>query len=122
MTAGPTTEGGLTPRPTLQPVAAAFVVFGSFAGASAVAVIDIKRTFGLSDAGLGLVLALGILLAAGVNAVGGALTDRWGAGVALARALLIWSALLVVVAVAPRSDGSRSRSRSQPRPVGSSTS
>jgi hypothetical protein len=98
----PTTEDDLTPeRPTLVPVAAAFIVFGSFAGALAVAVIDIKRSFGLSDAGLGLVLALGILFAAGVNAVGGALTDRWGAGVALARALLLWSALLLAVAAAP---------------------
>jgi MFS family permease len=97
----PTTEGDVAPEPTLRPVAGAFILLGSFAGALAVAVIDIKRTFGLSDAGLGLVLALGILLAAGVNAVGGALTDRWGAGVALARALLLWSALLVVVAAAP---------------------
>ena len=88
-------------RGTLLPVAGAFLVFGSFAGAWAVAVIDIERTFGLSDAELGTVLAIGIVLAAALNAVGGALTDRWGATVALARSLAIWSALLVAVALAP---------------------
>lgn len=88
-------------RGTLLPVAGAFLLIGSFAGAWAVAVIDIERTFGLSDAGLGAVLAIGIVLAAALNAVGGALTDRWGAGVALVRSLAIWSALLVAVALAP---------------------
>jgi MFS family permease len=88
-------------RPSLLPVAGAFLVFGAFTGAWAVAVFDVQRTFGISDLGLGLVLALGILLAAALNAVGGALTDRWGAGTALARALVLWSALLVVVAASP---------------------
>lgn len=101
MATEPTTEDGSVSTPALRPVALAFVVFGSFAGAFAVAVIDIKRTFGLSDAGLGLVLALGILFAAGVNAIGGALTDRWGPGTALACALVLWSALLLGVAAAP---------------------
>lgn len=102
MAVEPTTEGAVSPeRPTLRPVAFAFIVFGSFWGAWAVAVIDIERTFKLSDAGLGVILAIGILLAAALNAVGGALTDRWGAGVALARAMVMWSALLVVVAIAP---------------------
>ena len=54
-------------RGTLRPVAGAFLVFGSFAGAWAVAVIDIERTFGLSDAELGAVLAIGIVLAAAVE-------------------------------------------------------
>lgn len=102
MAAEPTTEGDLSPvRPTLLPVGAAFLIFGTFTGAWAVAVIDIQRTFGLSDPELGVVLAIGILLAAALNAVGGALTDRWGAGTALARALLTWSALLLVVAASP---------------------
>jgi hypothetical protein len=98
----PTTEGESIPaRPTLKPVAGAFLVFGSFLGAWAVAVFDIQKTFGISDAELGLVLAAGILLGAALNAVGGALTDRWGAGTALARALVIWSALLLAVAASP---------------------
>jgi MFS family permease len=102
MAVEPTTDGAPIPaRPSLRPVGGAFVVFGAFTGAFAVAVIDIQRTFDISDAELGFVLALGILLAAALNAVGGALTDRWGAGTALARALLLWSALLVVVAVSP---------------------
>ena len=88
-------------RTGLRPVAAAFVVFGGFAGAWAVSVLDIKRTFALSDAGLGVMLAVGILCAAVVNAMGGALTDRWGPDVAFVRALVIWSALLLTVAAAP---------------------
>jgi MFS family permease len=102
MAVEPTTDGASTPaRPSLRPVRGAFLIFGAFTGAWAVAVIDIQRTFDISDAELGLVLAFGILLAAALNAVGGALTDRWGAGTALARALLLWSALLIVVAASP---------------------
>jgi MFS family permease len=86
---------------TLRPVVGAFLVFGGFAGAWAVAVLDIEHSFGLSDAELGAVLAVGIVLAAALNAVGGALTDRWGSSVALARSLVIWSAFLVAVAAAP---------------------
>jgi MFS family permease len=86
---------------TLRPVVGAFVVFGSFAGAWAVAVLDVEQSFGLSDAELGIILAVGIVLAAALNAVGGALTDRWGSSLALTRSLVVWSALLVVVAAAP---------------------
>jgi MFS family permease len=86
---------------TLRPVVGAFLVFGSFAGAWAIAVLDVQRSFDLSDAELGGILALGIVLAAGVNAVGGALTDRWGSSVALARSLVVWSLLLLGVAAAP---------------------
>ncbi|MGZ8764180.1 MAG: hypothetical protein ACXW2C_00610 [Acidimicrobiia bacterium] len=38
---------------------------------------------------------------AALNAIGGALTDRWGPDVALARALVIWRASLLAVATAP---------------------
>jgi MFS family permease len=86
---------------TLRPVVGAFVVFGSFAGAWAVAVLDVERSFGLSDAELGVILALGIVLAAALNAVGGALTDRWGPSAALARSLAIWGLLVLGVAAAP---------------------
>ena len=48
-------------RPSLRPVASGFVVFGVFAGAFAVAAIDIERSFHLSDAGLGLLQGAGIL-------------------------------------------------------------
>jgi MFS family permease len=86
---------------TLRPVVGAFVVFGAFWGAWAIAVIDVQHSFGLSDAELGALLALGIVFAAALNAVGGALTDRWGSAVALTRSLALWSALLVVVGLAP---------------------
>jgi MFS family permease len=86
---------------TLRPVAVAFVVFGVLGGAWAVAPVDIERTFGLSDAGLGLVLAAGIIGATAVAAFGGAVTDRWGAGRTLARALVLWGLLLAAEAFAP---------------------
>jgi MFS family permease len=67
----------------------------------AVATVDIERTFGLSDAGLGLLLAAGIIGATAVAAFGGAVTDRWGAGRSLARALVLWGLFLAVEAFAP---------------------
>jgi MFS family permease len=88
-------------RVALRPIAAAFIVFGFFAGAWAVSAIDVERTFGLSDLELGLLLAAGIVAGTGVAAIGGALTDRLGARVALTRGLLAWSALLVVAGLAP---------------------
>jgi MFS family permease len=88
-------------RTSLRPVAAGFIVFGFYAGAFAVAAINIERTFHLSDAELGFLLAAGIIAATGVAAVGGVITDRWGAGITLARALIIWGALLGVEAIAP---------------------
>ncbi|MDP9333922.1 MAG: hypothetical protein M3Q30_11545, partial [Actinomycetota bacterium] len=65
---------------TLRPVVASFVVFGVFAGAWAVATVDIERAFHLTDTGLGALLAAGIIAATAVAAIGGAITDRWGAG------------------------------------------
>ena len=52
---------------TLRPVAVAFVVFGFFAGAWAVATVDSERTFRLPDTGLGAILAAGILAAPAVS-------------------------------------------------------
>ena len=86
---------------TLRPVVASFVVFGFFAGAWAVATVDIERTFHLSDTGLGALLAAGIIAATAVAAIGGAITDRWGAGPSLTRALVVWGALLALEAAAP---------------------
>ena len=74
-------------RSSLKPVAAGFLLFGFYAGAFAVAAIDIERQFHLSDAQLGFLLATGIIAATGLAAVGGVITDRWGAGVTLARSL-----------------------------------
>jgi MFS family permease len=88
-------------KTTLRPVAAAFIVFGFYGGAWAVSVVDIEHTFDLTDAGLGLLLAAGILTGTMVAAIGGALSDRWGAGRTLSFALGAWSALLVLQAVSP---------------------
>jgi MFS family permease len=89
-------------RGSLRPVAASFLVFGVFAGTWAVAAVDVERTFGLTDAQLGLLLAGGIAAATGIAAFSGALTDRWGAGSALAGALVLWGALLAFASGAPR--------------------
>ena len=65
-------------RSSLRPVAAAFVAFGLYGGAFAVAAIDIEQTFDLSDAGLGLLLAAGIITGTAVAAVGGILNTLLG--------------------------------------------
>ena len=88
-------------RSSLRPVAAGFLVFGFYGGAFAVAAVDIERTFHLSDAELGILLATGIIAATAIAAIGGILTDRWGAGVTLARSLIIWGSMLAVEAFAP---------------------
>src|SRR5437764_4919800 len=87
---GPARDCGV--RSSLRPVASGFVVFGFFAGAFAVAAIDIERSFGLSDTGLGLLQGTGILAGTCVAAVGGIIIDRWGAGVTFARTLVVWGA------------------------------
>jgi MFS family permease len=86
---------------TLRPVVASFVVFGFFAGAWAVATVDIERTFHLTDAGLGALLAAGIIAGTAVAAIGGAITDRWGVGPSLTRALVVCGALVALEAAAP---------------------
>jgi MFS family permease len=76
-------------------------VFGVYAGAFAVAAVDIERTFNLSDAQLGFLLAAGIIAATGLVAVGGIIIDRWGAGLLLARAVIAWGCLLLLEGLAP---------------------
>jgi MFS family permease len=84
-------EGGLAP------VSAAFVVFGMFWGAWAVATVDVERALGLSNAGFGLLLSLSLTGAAAGNFAGGAATERWGTGAVLGGSLTVWSALTVLV-------------------------
>jgi MFS family permease len=88
-------------RTSLRPVAVAFFVFGIFGGSWAVATVDIERTFHLTDTGLGALLAAGIIAATGVAAIGGAVTDRFGAGRSLTLALVVWGALLGLEAASP---------------------
>jgi MFS family permease len=88
-------------RTSLWPVTASFVLFGAYAGAFSAAALDIERTFDLSDSDLGVVLAAGILCATALNAVGGVLTDRWGARVTMSRALIAWALLMGAEAASP---------------------
>jgi MFS family permease len=88
-------------RTTLRPVAASFIVFGFYAGAWAVATVDIKRTFDLTDAQLGFLLGGGIIAATAVGAFGGAIADKFGARRVLERSLFIWGALVIVEAMSP---------------------
>ena len=82
---------------------ATFITFGLFWGSWAVMVFNIQHTFALSDAQLGLVLALAIAVAGVSSAVMAHLANRVGARRLLWIALLTWSVLLVVLsAVHPR--------------------
>ena len=81
----------------MGPVVAAFVTFGLFWGSWAVMVFNIQRTFALSDAGLGVLLAVAIALAGISSAVMAHLANRVGARRLLWIALLAWSGLLVVM-------------------------
>ena len=76
---------------------AAFITFGLFWGSWAVMVFNIQHTFALSDAELGLVLALAIAVAGASSAVMAHLANRVGARRLLWIALLTWSVLLVVM-------------------------
>ena len=76
---------------------ATFITFGLFWGSWAVMIFNIQRTFALSDAELGLVLALAIAVAGVSSAVMAHLADRVGARRLLWIALLAWSVLLVVM-------------------------
>jgi len=84
-------------------VVATFITFGLFWGSWAVMVFNLQHTFALSDAQLGLVLALAIAVAGVSSAVMAHLANRVGARRLLWIALLTWSVLLVVLsAVHPR--------------------
>jgi MFS family permease len=81
----------------MGPVVAAFITFGLFWGSWAVMVFNLQRTFALSDAELGFVLALAIALAGASSAVMAHLANRVGARRLLWIALFAWSGLLVVM-------------------------
>ncbi len=77
------------------PVAAAFIVLGMFWGSWAVVIADVQQAFGLSDATLGLLLAVAIGLAAVTGAYVGHRAERWGTRRMLSGSLLAWAVLLV---------------------------
>jgi hypothetical protein len=80
----------------MGPVRAAFITFGLFWGSWAVMVFNLQRTFRLSDAELGVVLALAIALAGLASAVLAPVAHRVGARRMLWISLLAWSGFLVV--------------------------
>ena len=82
----------------------AFGLFGVFWGTWAVAALDIQRFLGLSDAGLGGLVAATVVGTSVANIAGGALTERLGVGRAMAASLAMWSLTLVPLA-AVRSTG-----------------
>ena len=86
-------------RPSLRPVAGAFVAFGLFWGTWAVAAADIEVALELSHGGLGLLLsvALGDRAPHGVGQRSAA--ERRGAGPVLALALAGWGVLLIAGAL-----------------------
>ena len=79
-----------------------FVLFGGFWGTWAVAALDIQRFLGLSDGGLGLLVASTVLGTSVANVVGGAVVERRGAPRAMVGSLLVWGVLAVAVAAVPR--------------------
>ena len=86
-------------RSTLRVVAAVFVVFGAFWGAWAVAAADVQRSLHVSLAGLGLLLSGSVGIGGVAAAVSGAVAERWGTRVFLARALVLWGVAAVVAGV-----------------------
>ncbi len=81
------------------PVIASFVTFGLFWGSWAVMLFNIQHAFSLSDAELGVLLAIAIAVAGASSAVMAHLADRVGARRMLWLALFAWAALLCVLAL-----------------------
>ena len=81
------------------PVIASFVLFGTFWGSWAVMLFNIQHTFSLSDAELGVLLAVAVAVAGVSSAVMAHLADRVGARRMLWLSLLAWAVLLCVLAL-----------------------
>jgi len=86
---------------SLAPVAGTFVAFGVFMGAWTVATPEVERALGGGPARLGLVMSAALVVASGVNTVGGTLAERRGTTAALRGALVAWAVALAVGAVLP---------------------
>lgn len=81
-----------------------FFLFGAFWGTWAVASLDVQRFLGVSEAGLGMLVAATVVGTSVANVVGGTLTERIGVGRATGVSLGSWAAALVPLA-AVRSPG-----------------
>jgi len=80
-------------------VIAAFVTFGIFWGSWAVMLFYIQHSLGLSDAGVGVLLAVAVAVAGASSVVTAHLADRVGARRLLWIALFCWAVLLCVLAL-----------------------
>lgn len=78
-----------------------FATFGAFWGSWAVATLDIQEFLGVSDVGLGLLVASTVVGTSVANVAGGALAERHGAGRATTVALAVWGVLLLGAAAIP---------------------
>jgi MFS family permease len=76
-----------------------FGLFGVFWGSWAVAALDVQAFLGVSDTGIGVLVAATVIGTSVANVVGGTLTERIGVGRSLAVALALWSASVVPLAV-----------------------
>lgn len=88
-------------RRSLRPVAAAFVLFGSFWGSWAVAAADIESGLHLSNGGLGLLLSVAVGAGGVAAAAAGGLAERWGVSRLLTAVLGGWGAVLLAAAAVP---------------------
>lgn len=75
-----------------------FALFGAFWGTWAVTTLEVQDFLGLSDTGLGLLVAATVVGTAFANAAGGALTERVGVGPATALALVLWGVSTLLLA------------------------
>jgi MFS family permease len=71
-----------------------------FWGSWAVATTDVRATYHLSDAQLGLLLGVAVTVSGTVGAMVGNRAQRWGAVPTLVRSLLVWSALMALTGLA----------------------
>ena len=97
--------GATTPtapsRRALVPIASTFTALGLYLGAWTVTTPEIERALGGGPGRLGLVLTAALVVAAGMNTLGGALAERRGTSSALSMTLGWWAVALAVGAVLP---------------------
>jgi MFS family permease len=79
---------------------ASFVTFGFFWGSWAVMLFNIQHAFAFSDSDIGILLSVAVAVAGLTGAVMGHLSNKVGARRLLWISLLVWAALLVVLALA----------------------
>lgn len=89
------------PGRQLLPIAGTFGTIGLFIGAWTVVTPEVESALGGGPGRLGLVLTVGLVAAASMNTLGGALAERRGTSAALRLTLAWWAAALAVGAFAP---------------------